>query len=1223
MSDRLRPGQHLVVGIKGMERSRFEKGAMFLFALALVGTVLLGLSGAFSWESGPGCASPMGKSIDPGSPDEITTSFRIDSDEELGAKAREAGWRGNGTADNPYIIYNVNIATSTSGYGIYVGNTTGHFVIYRCRIEMVAPSADLLRSGNVVLFNVSHAEVRETTAFGSEIGIALIGCRNVSISDTSGLSMRAVGLCVDGSDNITVSGGSFYRSGESGIRVNGSHDVIISGPSAASNGWDGVQVDRSVRVIVTNLGARSNGDGSVSVASSSEIAVLNSTLVDGNAGISVHDSSNVLIGGNRIEGTMSAGVSMFGCNNVTVEHNAIDRAGDAVVSMMSMDVIVRHNTIAGGSNGIVLDESSRNIVTDNDIDACLSAGICIQRSAHNEFCRNRLTGCSFAINGDLMDTFTGQAISENTVNGLPVLFYHDADLDHATLPLGAGQVILGNVTNLKVVGQDLRDQNYGLLMGYCSNVEVRDCVFTGINHYAVAICSSDTCRVWRSTFDGCGIAVHLAFSDANEVEANDIGNCDAGIVVQGSSKNLIRDNRIADCSDGGVCIRRSSGDDLYGNTLLRCSFHIYGDNASDGSHTIAQSNTVNGRPVYLFDSVDMNDATVPAGAGQVILWNVQHAVVRGQDLSDQNYGLCMMFCSDITVQCNTVDNCTRSGIMMSDSEDCLIDGNRLSNCAYGIAARLSDGCVVRANAFDGNGIAIYLYECKAAEVYGNSASGREEVRAYHCSGLHVHDNSIGGSGIADPRPLGQEIANPAYLTAEAYPDHVLVDWSGYDRSLTGPVDSYRLTRSSSSGSDLTVDLDAKVTSYNDTAVDPYAVYTYALVALSGDVVSESVQVTVMIPDPDPPAVSIRGPTEGAVIGSSEVLLTWNGTDDHSGMGSYWVSVNGGEWFSVGLKENVALRDLREGENTVSVRAVANAGNTATATVSFNVDTVPPSVAMTSPANGSRTSSPVVSWLGSDSTSGVTYQVSLDGGDWTGPSSSTTVRFIDLGQGDHLVRVRATDGAGNYAIGEVGFLLDSVLPTITGRSPLGESARIDALVSVTFSEEMDPSSVDLFVGGVIGTVSWNGNTLTFDPASALEAGASYTVTVSGKDLAGNPVSESWTFTVTNLATLSGQVLDADGDPVAGATVTLDGGQSTVTDTRGRFSFDLPAGRYNLTVAMGGYQNAHYMVVLAAGRSMSLGAMTLAAEPSHDLYWAVLDVLVIAVVLTALLHFVRRR
>lgn len=101
MSDRLRPGQHLVVGIKGMERSRFEKGAMFLFALALVGTVLLGLSGAFSWESGPSCASPMGKSIDPGSPDEITTSFRIDSDEELGAKAREAGWGGQRHSGQP------------------------------------------------------------------------------------------------------------------------------------------------------------------------------------------------------------------------------------------------------------------------------------------------------------------------------------------------------------------------------------------------------------------------------------------------------------------------------------------------------------------------------------------------------------------------------------------------------------------------------------------------------------------------------------------------------------------------------------------------------------------------------------------------------------------------------------------------------------------------------------------------------------------------------------------------------------------------------------------------------------------------------------------------------------------------------------------------------------------------------------------------------------------
>src|SRR5438132_10394696 len=54
------------------------------------------------------------------------------------------------------------------------------------------------------------------------------------------------------------------------------------------------------------------------------------------------------------------------------------------------------------------------------------------------------------------------------------------------------------------------------------------------------------------------------------------------------------------------------------------------------------------------------------------------------------------------------------------------------------------------------------------------------------------------------------------------------------------------------------------------------------------------------------------------------------------------------------------------------------------------------------------------------------------------------------------------------------------------------------------------------------------------------------------------------------TLSAVVRAPNGDPIAGATVAIEGGRSAVTDTQGRFTFDVPRGTYKLRVSRDGFQ-----------------------------------------------------
>jgi cobalamin biosynthesis Mg chelatase CobN len=130
--------------------------------------------------------------------------------------------------------------------------------------------------------------------------------------------------------------------------------------------------------------------------------------------------------------------------------------------------------------------------------------------------------------------------------------------------------------------------------------------------------------------------------------------------------------------------------------------------------------------------------------------------------------------------------------------------------------------------------------------------------------------------------------------------------------------------------------------------------------------------------------------------------------------------------------------------------------------------------------------------------------------------------------------------------------------------------------------------------VTGTVSWNGNVATFTPSAALAYGTAYTVTVSGKDLAGNGMrTESSFATLRDEGTISGVIRDADGNPVVNATVALSNGMSTTTDSNGHFELTgVPSGSYTLTVTKDGYRTITQTVNTSAGASTALETLSMA-------------------------------
>ncbi|MCK0116106.1 plastocyanin/azurin family copper-binding protein [Isoptericola sp. S6320L] len=183
----------------------------------------------------------------------------------------------------------------------------------------------------------------------------------------------------------------------------------------------------------------------------------------------------------------------------------------------------------------------------------------------------------------------------------------------------------------------------------------------------------------------------------------------------------------------------------------------------------------------------------------------------------------------------------------------------------------------------------------------------------------------------------------------------------------------------------------------------------------------SVTVTVVAAEPgDTEAPTVEHAVYGArndageYVGSASITL--DATDDDSGVASVEYQLDGGTWYRYASRLTVPT----PGEHTLSYRATDVAGNvSAPGTVTFTVasdvpeDTVAPevtaSVSGERDARGSFVGRATVTLAASDEGSGVDRtEFQVDGGTW----QRYAAPFVVGSDGDHVVRYRATDGAGN-------------------------------------------------------------------------------------------------------------------------------------------------------------------------------------------------------------------
>ena len=188
-----------------------------------------------------------------------------------------------------------------------------------------------------------------------------------------------------------------------------------------------------------------------------------------------------------------------------------------------------------------------------------------------------------------------------------------------------------------------------------------------------------------------------------------------------------------------------------------------------------------------------------------------------------------------------------------------------------------------------------------------------------------------------------------------------------------------------------------------------------------------------------PVISITAPSAGAYITNTIPSIEFTVTDADSGVASIAVTLDGTAISSItktavtgGYKCTCKPASaLKDGSHTISVTATDNDGNTSAAkTSTFTVDTVPPTLSITAPAEGLVTNKKTVTVTGkTDDATSKPVTVTVNGSAATVGTDGSFSKDVTLTEGANKITIIATDKAGKTTTVVRNVTLDTAAPVI--------------------------------------------------------------------------------------------------------------------------------------------------------------------------------------------------
>ena len=274
------------------------------------------------------------------------------------------------------------------------------------------------------------------------------------------------------------------------------------------------------------------------------------------------------------------------------------------------------------------------------------------------------------------------------------------------------------------------------------------------------------------------------------------------------------------------------------------------------------------------------------------------------------------------------------------------------------------------------------------------------------------------------------------------------------------INGTRVNHTKGSGNTWTATGTAPIKSSYSQPNHVYAVVTYAKDD-AGNITTK--ETTLKVVEKTAPVITPVSPTTGSTLTNNKPAITWNVTDDDSGVNPDTIGItidsNSKITGSAIQKESITngykctytpTSALGDGSHTIKFDASDNDGNAATQkSITLKIDTVPPTLNVTSPAEGLVTNSATLTVSGTtnDATSSpVTLKVNNKAVTVQGNGSWSTQ--ITLSEGRNTITIVATDAAGKSTTVTRHVTLDTGEPVIESVTIMPNPANSGASITIT-------------------------------------------------------------------------------------------------------------------------------------------------------------------------------
>jgi len=605
------------------------------------------------------------------------------------------------------------------------------------------------------------------------------------------------------------------------------------------------------------------------------------------SGITLYNVSNGLITFNDIADVIDD-ITLFECDNITIDTNKLRCTGDAVMNLESEATRILNNDFAYSARGVQVENSNNSTISNNTF------------STHSEYC-----------------------------------------------------IVLGYADNNTISDNDFEKCNVQIVAEYANDNIIRNCNFSD-GKYAIQMAGSN-----RNVISGNSFAPSVTLADAyiydgnnNSVVDNSFGPSWYGLTAELADDITVLNNS---CPNNvvGIYVNDSDNVTIEHNTCLDNSKGVLLESSwysSVANNTITECGTSIELLYVAYSEVADNNCSGNDITG-LYTTESHYNLIRGNDFSGSDYGIWMTYGdSHCVIRENRLTSNGVIGILIGDADDNTIAHNIVrQSAAYGIYLDNSADNFIYLNIMVKNNGAGDTYDAahvqaydEAADNFWNSSEGFGNYwRDWRTpdadrNGIVDVPCALDGMGV-DNYPLTSFVSWPLNLAATAGDAWVDLSWEAPNYTAGSPVKYYKIYREDPGGSVSTMLVHGNVTTYHDVAVSSWKTYLYYVSAMNiyGEGPAGN-EVEIQVPDETKPSVTITFPDNNTYGTTDSMLVEWVGSDAESGISHYELMLDSGLWLNVGTDKNYTYTSLSNGTHTVTVKAVDNATNENTDSVTFKI-----------------------------------------------------------------------------------------------------------------------------------------------------------------------------------------------------------------------------------------------------------------------------------------------